>query len=83
MVSLDVKILFTNVPMDGAMDAVKRALYNISDSDLPIERGLCEISVVMCTFWCSPSRTRNMCIGILVERIELISLHFIPHLRVS
>ena len=36
MVSFDVRALFTNVPVDGAMAAASRTLTNASDEDLPV-----------------------------------------------
>ncbi|XP_043227718.1 uncharacterized protein LOC122384400 [Amphibalanus amphitrite] len=38
LVSFDVKALFTNVPVDGALAAVERVLSNASDDDLPIPK---------------------------------------------
>lgn len=37
MARFDVKALFTNIPVEGVMDGVRKALTNISESDLPIE----------------------------------------------
>lgn len=38
MVSFDVKALFTNVPIDGAMAAVNRVLANVDNDDLPVPK---------------------------------------------
>ncbi len=38
MASFDVKSLFTNVPVDGAMEAVRKVVESVSDSDLPIKK---------------------------------------------
>ena len=38
IVSFDVKALFTNVPVDGAMAAVKRVTDNVTDDDLPMPK---------------------------------------------
>ena len=38
MVSLDVKSLFTNVSVDGAMEAVRRVLQGFSDEQLPLPK---------------------------------------------
>lgn len=38
MASFDVKSLFTNVPVEGALKSVKRAIDNISEGDLPVPR---------------------------------------------
>ena len=38
LASFDVKALFTNVPVGGAMSVVKRVVSNISDSDLPVNK---------------------------------------------
>lgn len=36
--SFDVKALFTNVPVKGALEAVKREMENIIDSELPLNK---------------------------------------------
>ena len=38
LVSFDVKALFTNVPVDGAMEAVKRVVDNTDENDLPVNK---------------------------------------------
>lgn len=38
LASFDVKALFTNVPVDGALRAVEKAINNINDEDLPVPR---------------------------------------------
>ena len=38
MGSIDVKAIFTNVPIDGAMTGGERVTYNVSDTDLPMPR---------------------------------------------
>ncbi|XP_076059679.1 uncharacterized protein LOC143036316 [Oratosquilla oratoria] len=38
MVSFDIKSLYTNVSIEGAMNAMKRALTNISEDELPIKK---------------------------------------------
>ena len=38
LASFDVKNLFTNVPIDGSMEAVERTVQNIPDNQLPIPR---------------------------------------------
>ncbi|XP_076059674.1 uncharacterized protein LOC143036311 [Oratosquilla oratoria] len=38
MVSFDIKSLYTNVSIEGAMNAVKRALTNISEEEIPIKK---------------------------------------------
>ena len=38
MVSFDVKALFTNVPIDGAMTAVSRVLHNVDEESLPVPK---------------------------------------------
>ena len=38
LASYDVKTLFTNVRVDGAMEAVRRALNSISDDALPLDK---------------------------------------------
>lgn len=48
MVSFDVKSLSTNVPEEGAVEAVKMASKNINDEDLPIPREDCVDFVELC-----------------------------------
>ena len=38
MVSFDVKALFTNVPLDGAMEALSQALDISGDLELPVPK---------------------------------------------
>ena len=38
LASLDVKSLFTNVPVDGALDVMKRLVHNMDDSQLPLPK---------------------------------------------
>ena len=38
IVSFDVKALFTNVPVEGALKAVEKVLENIDDSELPVNK---------------------------------------------
>ena len=38
LVSFDVKVLFTNVPVEGAMEAVRRAINNMNDDELPVTK---------------------------------------------
>ena len=48
LVSFDVKSLFTNVPIDGAISAVEKVLEKISESELPVNKKDFMVLVEMC-----------------------------------
>ena len=52
MVSFDVKALFTNVPIDGAMRAVQRVVDGINEEDLPLPKSDFMKLISLCTIFC-------------------------------
>lgn len=49
IVSFDVKALFTNVPTDGAMKAVKKVVDNMEEEDLPVSKSDYVKLISLCT----------------------------------
>ena len=48
MASFDVKALFTNVPVQGALSAIKKVINSIDDADLPLPKAAYMKMVTLC-----------------------------------